>query len=126
MVLLTDQDRHPRVVIGKVKLRFSAQAFSQGMHSWRNGLPRQAETLQPPFNPTEKQPSTGIGVMVRVMDIAPVCSHPSSQLTDESRTIRADQLQDDRDGRQGRKEMKALIVRLNEPQPSLQISADAR
>ena len=53
--------------------------------------------------------------MVGVMNVAPVCSHPSSELTDESRTIRADQLQDDRDGGQGRTEITALIVRLDDP-----------
>ncbi|QNI74993.1 hypothetical protein SynNOUM97013_02959 [Synechococcus sp. NOUM97013] len=58
------------------------------------------------------------------MNVAPVCSHPSSELTNESRTIRADQLQDDRDGGQGRTEITALIVRLDEPPPALQTKAD--
>ena len=124
MVLFAHQDGHPRMIIGEVKLRFSAQTFSQGMHGGPDGLARQTEPLQSPFDPAEKQTSASIRVMVGVMNVAPVCSHPSSKLTDESRTIRADQLQDDRDGGQGRTGITALIVRLDEPAPGLQAKAD--
>ena len=124
MVLFAHQDGHPRMIIGEVKLRFSAQTFSQGMHGGPDGLPGQTEPLQSPFDPAEKQTSASIRVMVGVMNVAPVCSHPSSKLTDESRTIRADQLQDDRDGGQGRTGITALIVRLDEPPPGLPAKAN--
>ena len=51
MVLFAHQDGHPRQIIGEVKLRLSAQAFSQGVHGGPDGLPRQAEPLQTPFDP---------------------------------------------------------------------------
>ena len=124
MVLFAHQDGHPRMIIGEVKLRFSAQTFCQAMHGGRDGLPGQTKTLQSPFDPAEKQTSASISVMIGVMNVPPVCSHPSSELTDESRTIRADQLQDDRDGGQGRTGITALIVRLDEPPPGLQAKAN--
>ena len=101
MVLFAHQDGDPRMIIGEVKLRFSAQTFSQGMHGGPDGLARQTEPLQTPLDPAEKQTSASIRVMVGVMNVASVCSHPSSELTDESRTIRADQLQDCRWGNHG-------------------------
>ena len=50
MVLFAHQDGNPRKIIGEVKLRLSAQAFSQGVHGGPDGLPRRPNP-QTPFDP---------------------------------------------------------------------------
>lgn len=57
--------------------------------------PRQPETLLLPLQAAQKQPSTRVGVVVGMADVAAVGCHPTRQLAHQPRPVRADQLQDD-------------------------------
>ena len=95
--LLAGEDRHPRHCIGKVQLSLTVQTLLQCCSCLGQGSPRQTEAIEIPLDPTEKQPCPRIGVVVGVADVAAVGGHPTCQLTDQPRTIRADHLQDHRD-----------------------------
>lgn len=95
--LLAGEDRHPRHCIGKVQLSLTVQTLLQCCSCLGQGSPRQTEAIEIPLDPTEKQPCPRIGVVVGVADVAAVGCHPTCQLTDQPRTIRADHLQDHRD-----------------------------
>lgn len=79
-----------------MQLCLSMQTFRQSSCRLRKCLTGNAETVEHPLDPAEEQPCIGIRVMVGMTDVAPVRSHPPGQLADKPRTIRTDELKDDR------------------------------
>ena len=79
-----------------MELRFATKPLSQSLRGLRKHLPRNAETLELPFDAAEEQTRSGIGVVIGMANAAAIGCHPARQLADEARTIGADHLEDDR------------------------------
>ena len=79
-----------------MELRFPTKPLSQGLRRLGQHIPGDAEPLELPFNPAEKQPRSGVGVVIGVADTAAIGCHPTRQFADQARTIGADHLEDDR------------------------------
>jgi hypothetical protein len=96
MALLTRQDRNFWQFIRKTQLNLTLEPFCKGTDSFRQSLSRDSKPLERPFNPTQEQASTHIGVMVSMADVSTIRSHPPREFTDKTRTIGTDHLKDDR------------------------------
>ena len=79
-----------------MELRLPTQPLSQSLSSLEQGIPGNAKSLELPFDPAEKQPRSGIGVVIGMANVAAIGCHPTRQFTDQARTIGTDHLKDDR------------------------------
>ena len=77
------------------------ESFGQCTSSRREGIAWNSEPLKLPLNPTQKQTSIGIRVVIGMPDVATVRCHPSSQFAHQTGSVRTDQLQDHRRGSHG-------------------------
>ena len=79
-----------------MKLRLPTKPLSQGLRSLEQGIPGNAKSRELPFDPAEKQPRSGVGVVIGMANVAAIGCHPTRQFTDQARTIGTDHLKDDR------------------------------
>ena len=79
-----------------MELRFATKPLSQGLSRFRKHIPGNAESLELPLNPAEKQPSSRVRVVIGMTNAAAVGCHPTRQFADQARPIGADHLEDDR------------------------------
>jgi len=79
-----------------MELRLPTKPLSQGLSSLEQGIPGNTKTLELPFNPAEKQPRSGVGVVIGMANVSAIGCHPTRQFADQAWTIGADHLKDDR------------------------------
>ena len=101
MVLLTDEDRHRRTLVGEGDRLFTAEALRQGRRRRRNRFPGETEALKLPLNATEEQTRPLVAVVVGMDDVAAVARHPTGELPHKPRLIRANHLKDGGGSRHG-------------------------
>ena len=78
-----------------MKLRFATKPLSQSLSRFRKHIAGNAESMELPLNPAEKQPSPRIRVVIGMTNAAAVGRHPTRQFADQARPIGADHLKDD-------------------------------
>ena len=79
-----------------MELRFATKPLSQSLSRFRKHIPGYAESLELPLNPAEKQLCSRVRVVIGMTNAASIGCHPTRQFADQTRTIRADHLEDDR------------------------------
>ena len=79
-----------------MELGFPTKPLSQSLCRLGESIPRNAEPLELPFDPAEKQPRAGVGVVIGMANAAAIGCHPTRQVADQARAIGADHLEDDR------------------------------
>lgn len=79
-----------------MELRLTTKPRSQSLSGLGQNIPENAESLELPFNPAQKQPRPGISVVIGMANAAAIGCHPTRQFTDQARAIGADHLEDDR------------------------------
>jgi hypothetical protein len=60
-----------------VELCLTTQPLSKGLSCLGQGIPGNAEPLELPFDPAEKQPRSGVGVVIGVANAAAIGCHPT-------------------------------------------------
>ena len=77
VALLAGKNRHTRKGVGKMELRLPTKPFSQGLSCLGKRIPRNAKALELPFNAAEKQPRSGVGVVIGMANAAAIGCHPT-------------------------------------------------